>query len=444
MCSFLLTNIEGVDFTQANELQRLRGPDLTNVCKINGFTFVHNLLSITGAFAPQPFIQSDIVCMYNGQIYNHANFGTFASDGQCLIPAYQAGGASFLGELDGEFAISLVDWKEGVLILATDVFGTKPLHYAIKGTSIGVSSYASALAKIGFGSCIKKVSPNTCIVIDLSSNCIRSICEICRFSTAQIKSNFDDWIIAFQNSISKRTYGCREKIFIGLSSGYDSGAIACELNKQKRPFKSYSIMSNEDVRVIEERVQRYHSKADFQLIYPSADEKRAAHEYIESNLEPLSYDIRSSGTAHFESTRLQDDGGANGLSIVCAHASNDYRRIYLSGQGADEIISDYGYGGKRFYPHSNFGGQFPDDLELIFPWASFFGSSQAAYLMKEEYVAGAYGIEARYPFLDKALVQEFLSLSSKLKNWKYKSVLRYYLEINGCPCAFDQKFGFIP
>lgn len=59
-------------------------------------------------------------------------------------------------------------------------------------------------------------------------------------------------------------------------------------------------------------------------------------------------------------------------------------------------------------------------------------------------MAGAYGIEARYPFLDRALVQEFLSLSSKLKNWKYKSVLRYYLEINGYPCAFDQKFGFIP
>jgi len=382
--------------------------------------------------------------MYNGEIYNHAHFGKFASDGLCLIPAYQAAGASFLGELDGEFAISLLDWKEGVLILATDVFGTKPLHYAIEGARIAVSSYASALTKIGFGPSIKKVPPNTCIVLDLSSNSIQSIFEICRFSTAQTKSDFDDWIIAFQNSISKRTYDCREKIFIGLSSGYDSGTIACELNNQKRPFKSYSIMSNEDVRVIEERVQRFHSKAHFQLIYPSDDEKKAAHEYIESNVEPLSYDIRSSGTAHFETTRLQDDGGANGLSIVCANAAIDHRRIYISGQGADEIISDYGYDGKRLYPHSNFGGLFPDDLNLIFPWASFFGSSQAAYLMKEEYVAGAYGIEARYPFLDRALVQEFLSLSSKLKNWKYKSVLRYYLEINRYPCAFDQKFGFIP
>src|SRR4029079_9979105 len=120
------------------------------------------------------------------------------------------------------------------------------------------------------------------------------------------------------------------------------------------------------------------------------------------------------------------------------------RRIYLSGQGADEIFADYGFGGSAFYPHSNFGGRFPEDLSSIFPWPSFFGSTQASYLMKEEYVAGAYGIEARYPFLDKFLVQEFLSLRPELKNWKYKSALRHYLDINGYPCAFDRKFGFVP
>jgi len=31
-----------------------------------------------------------------------------------------------------------------------------------------------------------------------------------------------------------------------------------------------------------------------------------------------------------------------------------------------------------------------------------------SYLAKEEYVGGAYGIESRYPFLDKKVVQEFL------------------------------------
>ena len=43
--------------------------------------------------------------------------------------------------------------------------------------------------------------------------------------------------------------------------------------------------------------------------------------------------------------------------------------------------------------------------------------------MKEELTAGALGIEARYPFLDKNFVQEYLWLKSSNKNREYKSVL---------------------
>jgi asparagine synthetase B (glutamine-hydrolysing) len=116
--------------------------------------------------------------------------------------------------------------------------------------------------------------------------------------------------------------------------------------------------------------------------------------------------------------------------------------VYLSGQGADEIMSDYGFAGQRIYAHSNFGGLFPEKLSDIFPWPSFFGSSQESYLMKEEHVAGSYGIEARYPFLDRRVVQEFLALDSRLKNSRYKSALRAYLENNSFPTAFDMKIGF--
>ncbi|CAE7211915.1 unnamed protein product, partial [Symbiodinium sp. CCMP2456] len=80
--------------------------------------------------------------------------------------------------------------------------------------------------------------------------------------------------------------------------------------------------------------------------------------------------------------------------------------VYLSGTGADEIISDYGHGGKKIFPHSNFGGLFPEDLGTLFPWEAFFLGTQRDYLMKEELVAGVHGVEARYPFLDRMVVQE--------------------------------------
>ncbi|RPI61616.1 MAG: hypothetical protein EHM48_05360, partial [Planctomycetaceae bacterium] len=139
---------------------------------------------------------------------------------------------------------------------------------------------------------------------------------------------------------------------------------------------------------------------------------------------------------------LRNDHGAASLSLVASCARRDHRRIYLSGQGADEIFADYGFNGHKIYPHSNFGGRFPEDLAAIFPWPSFYESSMLSYLAKEEYVAGAYGLEARYPYLDPGVVQEFLWLRADIKNRWYKSVLHYYLTTREFPFGVNQKFGF--
>ena len=59
---------------------------------ISGLTFIHNLLSITGNFTIQPFIENNIICLYNGEIYN---YGDYKSDGECLIPLYKKHGFDF-------------------------------------------------------------------------------------------------------------------------------------------------------------------------------------------------------------------------------------------------------------------------------------------------------------------------------------------------------------
>jgi asparagine synthetase B (glutamine-hydrolysing) len=128
--------------------------------------------------------------------------------------------------------------------------------------------------------------------------------------------------------------------------------------------------------------------------------------------------------------------------LICDQARSEGFKIYLSGSGADEIISDYGYGGNKIFPHSNFGGLFPEDLSTIFPWASFYGSTMQSYLAKEEYVSGSYGIEGRYPFLDRDVVQEFLWLTADLKNSKYKSCIDEYLMRNQYPYQAGVKTGF--
>ena len=65
-----------------------------------------------------------------------------------------------------------------------------------------------------------------------------------------------------------------------------------------------------------------------------------------------------------------------------------------------------------------------------------------SYLLKDEYIGGLYGIEVRYPFLDRFVVQEFLNLKAELKNSNYKSVLYEYFVANNYPFQKEVKLGF--
>ena len=132
---------------------------------------------------------------------------------------------------------------------------------------------------------------------------------------------------------------------------------------------------------------------------------------------------------------MTDDWGAVGSAVLFEQATSDGRRVCLSGQGADEILSDY-----SLYPDvSTLHGIFPEKMK---PWANFQGGCQRAYLRKEEHIAGAYGVEARYPFLDFMVVQEFLWLDNRLKNQTYKAPLDHYLRRQNYPFVEGRKIGF--
>lgn len=434
MCSILITNRKIVDFEKVNFYLQFRGPDHTSRVEINGITFVHNLLSISGAFTPQPFQLNNIVAMHNGEIYN---YGNLASDGYLLIPTYQKYGAEFSQHFDGEFAVALVDFETNKLIFSTDIFRTKPLWYAINGDEYGISTYRTPLEQLGFAD-VRAVPANSIWQLDLNTLQLNKVDSVYHFDLVQHKTTFDDWTRAFENSIRKRTERLRERIFIGLSSGYDSGAIACELDRQGVDYAAYTVLGKEPTAIVDQRRKDNHT-----YITPTQEIYNLAHQYIVDAVESFRYTISSSSSDYNEFwLNLQDDSGSNGLSMVCALAKSDGHKIYLSGMGADEIFSDYGHGGKKIYAHSNFGGLFPKDLVSIFPWNSFYGSSMESYLAKEEYVSGAYGIEGRYPFLDRAVVQEFLWLTADLKNSAYKSVLDNYLKCHRYPFVPNQKIGF--
>jgi len=442
MCSILFSTKPTNKIEDLNFYLKFRGPDFTESKVINNYLFIHNLLSITGDFIPQPYQDDNIVLIYNGEIYNYKEFGDYKSDGECLIPLYKQHGGEFIKKLDGEFAICLVDFKTNQAIISSDIFRTKPLFLAIDDDKVGCASYKTPLEKLGYKN-IEKTKPNTIYTICLKTNKILKQEIIYEFDLTQYKTSYDDWVTAFENSIKKRIQNTDKNIFIGLSSGYDSGLIFSELVKNKHPFFSFSLMGSENEQVVLNRISLKNLEAECYTLDKNSQDYNDSHYLISQNTEQFYYTIYSSTSNYNEfHTLLINDAGSNNFATICRAAKTFDCKICLSGTGADEIISDYGFNGNKIYSHSNFGGKFPPDLKTVFPWASFYGSTLESYIAKEEYVGGSFGIEMRYPFLDKDVVQEFLWLHQDLKNEEYKAPIDYYFNKNNFPYAKHEKRGF--
>lgn len=375
-----------------------------NETKINGYTFFHSLLPVTGEFTQQPFIDEDVVCIYNGEIYNHK---FVKSDGENLIPLYNKHGITFARELDGEFAIAIYDFKNDLALFITDRFATKPLW--VNGTEC--ASYQS-----GVGG--KEVTPNTAIVVQISTEREISRFNYHRWDWNQHKDTYDDWIKAFEEAVRKRA---TDRCFLGLSSGYDSGAISKELSRQGVHFKAFSIFNNENRAIIAERAK---------YCYEFEPMEATQRNDLLVNVEDIEYKSANEKS-------VKEDSASLGLATICRRASEEKRMVYLSGQGADEIIGDY-----KLYPNqSNFKGLFP---EKLYRWNNFADGLQRDYIHKEEHIGGAYAIETRYPFLDTQVVQEFLWLKPELKNCNYKAPIYEYLAKNNVPFERGIKRGFEP
>lgn len=232
----------------------------------------------------------------------------------------------------------------------------------------------------------------------------------------QNKETYDDWLRAFENAVKKRAV---DRCFLGLSSGYDSGALANELVKQGVDFKAYAVFNNENKEIIDKRLEKI---KDFNSYYTVDEAIFTRHfDFLKGKI---------------NETALQDTASM-GVSFMFESARAQKRTVCISGQGGDEIVSDYAL----FPKQSHFKGKYP---EKLYEWPNFRGHMQMEYLNELEDIAGVYGIEMRYPFLDTDLVQEFLWLTPELKNAHYKAPIREYLIRNEVPFEEGVKKGFNP
>ena len=454
MCSFL--GVISKSLIDINKLQKSntsiksRGPNSTNI-QIWGteginFATIHNLLDISGASVIQPLnSEMDKFLLFNGEIYKPSD--GIKPDTINLFDNYLKDNIkSFLSSSSSEYVISTIDIQKRELNIYTDPIGTKPIFYSVGNEAIGFASYKSALKDYGFKKIIE-AKPNHITKIKFE-NIEKPEIEsklFHKFDLNQNQNSLVNWEKLFLQSIKNRVRHFESKVFVPLSAGYDSGAICCALNKLNIEYVTVTLGDHENSKILKKRIKinkKYSCIKHYQLKPVSEEIFNITSDQIKKNLGNVNYE-------HIDGNRelpisLHEDGGAIGLYKICEYMSELGFNTLISGSGADEIYSDYGFNGKKFFTHSEFGGLFPENLSQIFPWKKFYGDTQRSYLKKDEMITGLFGIEGRYPYLDKDLIQSFINLTTAIKNDRYKNCIASFLDVNNYPFEEEVKDGFYP
>lgn len=457
MCGFIFTatqrHLTDKELDDAGQQLRRRGPDSwSRKRSVTEFgqhlSFTHFLLDISGSAIAQPYISHEhpgFTVLFNGELYQIGEERCSGPDTLQILPNFKRRGSSnFVSDLSGEFVILIYDEQRSELNIFTDPFLTKPvfLGRGVRPTDFVIASYPSATSSLGFFQNVA-LQPNSHLKIKFLGDSIKieENFPAHNFDLKQVKTHYGDWEEAFLEAVKKRATHGAESPMLCLSSGYDSGAIALGLNLQGLHYHSYSLGSGENKQILSKRIEINASLGSTSHLLPglSKSARKGLSRRVASEVEPYLYEhLEANGRRLLMSL----DAGALGAFYIAEIAKRDGFSVGLSGSGADEIISDYGFDGIPFYSHSQFGGKFPREISGFFPWDKFYGDTQRSYLFKEELIFGHFGIESRYPFLDKDVVQEFLSLDPDWKNRQYKGPIASFLDKHGYPYESSVKRGF--
>ena len=158
MCGFIVgigNNLDNKVVKATQELKH-RGPDDTNYLFLRDENIFlgHNRLTIMDLKdGKQPYKNKDnnLILLFNGEIYNqnyfreklkkiNINLKSKSSDTEVLLKSYEIFGEKIFSQIDGQFAICLIDRKKKEITLARDKFGEKPIFYYVNNNQIIISS----------------------------------------------------------------------------------------------------------------------------------------------------------------------------------------------------------------------------------------------------------------------------------------------------------------
>jgi asparagine synthase (glutamine-hydrolyzing) len=385
-----------------------RGPDDTGVLALDGAWLGHQRLSIidvSGGHQPLADLDETVWVVGNGEIYNHERLTSKLPDGvlqsksdtEAALHAVMRGGPAAVATLNGMFAIAMVTADGGGLV-ARDPMGVKPLYWI---TDEHGTLFASELRAFDAADRPRVESfPPGCLWTP-SAGVVRYADAVPVEVRPARRAQYETWDNVVLDEVRDAVVSAVRRrmmsdvgVGVFLSGGLDSALVAAVAAREAQdrgevlPTFAVGTPGSSDL-VAAARVAE-HIGSDHHEVVVTAE---AIAETLDEAVTVIE---------HFDPALVRSAVP----NLLLAREASKKVKVVLTGEGADELFAGYPY------VHTDEFAE-PDALhaELVRSLEQLHGLN----LQRCDRTTMFYGLEAREPFLDSALVRCALNLPPEWK-----------------------------
>ncbi len=388
---------------------RHRGPDDTGTLALPAAWLGHQRLSIIdvmGGHQPLADAKETTWIVGNGEIYNHERLSAGLPDGvvqtrsdtEAALHVVMIEGPAAVAELNGMFAIAMVDADGGGLV-ARDPMGVKPLYWV---TDDDLTLFASELGAFDEHDRPRvEAFPPGCLWTP-GAGVVRYADAVPVEVRPARRAQTDLWDDAVLDEVRDAVVAAVRRrmmsdvgIGVFLSGGLDSAIVAAVAARESpgQSLPTFAVGTADSADLAAARKVAAHIGSDHhEVVVTAADLEDALDEAV-------------TVIEHFD-PKLVRSAVPN---LLLARAAAKEVKVVLTGEGADELFAGYTHQHTAEFAD-------PDALhgELVRSLEQLHGLN----LQRCDRTTMHYGLEAREPFLDSALVRTAMRLPPE---WKQRT-----------------------
>ncbi len=352
--------------TLMRDILHHRGPDDGGIFIDGNIGLGHRRLSIVDvAHGAQPMTLGDCTIVYNGEVYNHADYREKLesrghafenrSDTETILHLYAEYGRDCVEHMRGMFAFAIWDKSKRELFVARDRFGVKPLYYLhdAEGNLLFASEIKSLLEagavkpEINFNALpdqfanhgtsgdetlfagVKRLLPGHTLVWKDGRVDIREFWDLSfepKHAPASDAEYIDEWREMFRKSVELRLMA-DVPLGMFLSGGIDSSSIAAMMSTMvSEPIKTFSV--------------GFHEREANELEYARLVAERFGTDHHEITITPQQFFDALPNLVWHEDEPI---GFIASVPLYfVSKLAQQHVKVVLTGEGSDETLAGYG------------------------------------------------------------------------------------------------------